>query len=111
MLFRKRKRKVKRIMIVEDEPLVAFENEVMLGDAGYEVVATLDNYADAVALLESESVDLVLSDITLAGAEAMSRPAPPRWRSACSTSRTAAGPCARRSTASTATSPARRRTR
>ena len=69
MLFGKRKRKVKRIMIVEDEPLVAFENEVMLGDAGYEVAATLDNYADAVALLERRRVDLILCDISLAGPE------------------------------------------
>jgi two-component system, response regulator PdtaR len=69
MLFRKRKRKIKRILIVEDEPLVAFDNEVMLGDAGYHVVGTFDNYADAILLMEREPVDLVLSDITLAGAE------------------------------------------
>ena len=69
MLFRKRKRKIKRILIVEDEPLVAFDNEVMLSDAGYHVVGTLDNYADAILLMEREPVDLVLSDISLAGAE------------------------------------------
>lgn len=69
MLFRKRKRKVKRIMVVEDEPLVAFDNELMLGEAGYTVVGTLDNYADAVALMDREKVDLVLCDIALAGPE------------------------------------------
>lgn len=67
MLFGKRKRNVKRIMIVEDEPLIAFDNEVMLAEAGYLVVATLDNYAAAVEALDQAEVDLILSDITLAG--------------------------------------------
>jgi len=67
MLFGKRKRIVKRILIVEDEPLVAFDNEVMLGDAGYEVVATLDGFDEAIALLGREQVDLILSDVRLKG--------------------------------------------
>lgn len=67
MLFGKRKRNVKRIMIVEDEPLVAFDNEVMLAEAGYTVVATVDNLASAVETLDKAEVDLILSDISLAG--------------------------------------------
>ena len=67
MLFGKRKRIVKRILIVEDEPLTAFDNEVMLADFGYEVVATLDSFDDAIALLDREDVDLVLSDVRLSG--------------------------------------------
>ncbi|HEX6218655.1 MAG TPA: response regulator [Sphingomicrobium sp.] len=67
MLFSKRKRVVKRILVVEDEPLVAFDNETMLGDLGYEVVATLDNFEAAIAQLESEDIDLILSDLRLAG--------------------------------------------
>jgi CheY-like chemotaxis protein len=67
MLFGKTKRIVKRILIVEDEPLTAFDNETMLADAGYIVVATHDRYADAVATLEREKIDLILSDIRLAG--------------------------------------------
>ena len=82
VLFSKRKRIVKRILIVEDEPLVAFDNETMVADAGYEVVATVDEYDDAVEALKSEleelppsgdededprGVDLILTDITLAG--------------------------------------------
>ena len=82
MLFSKRKRIVKRILIVEDEPLVAFDNETMVADAGYTVVATVDRYRDAVEVLDSEleelppggdededprGVDLVLTDISLAG--------------------------------------------
>jgi two-component system, response regulator PdtaR len=65
MLFGKRKRIVKRILIVEDEPLTAFDNENMLGDAGYEVVATLDGFDEAIELLDREKVDLVLSDYRL----------------------------------------------
>jgi len=67
MLFGKRERVVKRILIVEDEPLTAFENENMIADAGYEVVATLDRFADAVATLDREQVDLILCDVRLTG--------------------------------------------
>jgi DNA-binding response OmpR family regulator len=67
MLFGKRERRIRRIMIVEDEPLVAFDNEYMLKDAGYEIVATVDNFAAAAETLGSEQLDLVLTDISLAG--------------------------------------------
>ena len=67
MLFGKPKRIVKRILIVEDEPLTAFDNETMLEEAGYTVVATHDRYADAVATLDRHKVDLILSDIRLTG--------------------------------------------
>jgi CheY-like chemotaxis protein len=65
MLFGKRKRIVKRILIVEDEPLTAFDNETMLIDAGYEIVATLDGFDEALELIEREQVDLILSDLRL----------------------------------------------
>ena len=67
MLFTKRERTIRRIIIVEDEPLVAFDNEYMLGEAGYDVVATVDNLADAQRVIDAEDVDLVLSDIKLRG--------------------------------------------
>jgi two-component system, response regulator PdtaR len=67
MLFGKRERRIRRILIVEDEPLVAFDNEHMLADAGYEVVATVDSFAAAAQAIESEAIDLVLTDISLAG--------------------------------------------
>ncbi len=67
MLFGKRERAIRRILIVEDEPLVAFDNEHSLADAGYEVVATVDSLADAVRVLGEGGVDLVLSDIKLNG--------------------------------------------
>jgi DNA-binding response OmpR family regulator len=67
MLFGKRERRISRIMIVEDEPLVAFDNEYMLQDAGYEVVATVDSVADALAVIEAQALDLILTDISLSG--------------------------------------------
>ena len=66
MLFGRRKRIVKRILIVEDEPLVAFDNENMLSDCGYEIVATVDDFERAIEILDSdEEVHLVLSDVRL----------------------------------------------
>jgi len=65
MLFGKRKQVVKRILIVEDEPLTAFDNETMLGDAGYEIVATVDDLDEALAVLERAEVHLILSDLRL----------------------------------------------
>jgi two-component system, response regulator PdtaR len=67
MLFGKRKQVVKRILIVEDEPLTAFDNENFLGDAGYEIVATVDDLDEALRVLESDVVHLVLSDVRLRG--------------------------------------------
>ncbi len=67
MLFGRRKRKVKRILIVEDEPLTAFDNEVMIKDAGFEVVATHDDFEEAVAALDRERIDLIVSDVRLRG--------------------------------------------
>jgi two-component SAPR family response regulator len=65
MLFGKRKRVVKRILIVEDEPLTAFDNENILSDAGYKIVATIDQFDHALEIIEREKVDLILSDIRL----------------------------------------------
>jgi two-component system, response regulator PdtaR len=67
MLFGKRKRIVNKILIVEDEPLTAFDNETMLADLGYEVVATLDELEQALETLDREKVDLILSDVRLRG--------------------------------------------
>jgi DNA-binding response OmpR family regulator len=67
MLFGKRERLIRRILIVEDEPLVAFDNEHMLQEAGYEVVATVDSFADAAEMIAAEQIDLVLTDLSLSG--------------------------------------------
>ena len=67
MLFGRRKQVVKRILIVEDEPLTAFDNENFLGDAGYEIVATVDDLDEAMEILERDEVHLILSDVRLRG--------------------------------------------
>jgi two-component SAPR family response regulator len=65
MLFGKRKQVVKRILIVEDEPLTAFDNENMLGDAGYVIVATVDDFDEAMEIIAREEVHLILSDVRI----------------------------------------------
>jgi two-component SAPR family response regulator len=65
MLFGKRKQVVKRILIVEDEPLTAFDNENILGDAGYKIVATVDDLDEALKVLDREEVHLIVSDVRL----------------------------------------------
>lgn len=61
-------RAIQSVLIVEDEPLVAFDNEHALEQAGYLIAATVDDYRQAIAVMESGSVDLVISDIKLRGA-------------------------------------------
>ena len=65
MLFGKRKQVVKRILVVEDEPLTAFDNEHILREAGYDIVATVDDLEEALSVLEREALDLVVSDLRL----------------------------------------------
>ncbi len=65
MLFSRFTRSIKTILIVEDEPLVAFDNELRVVDAGYRVAATVDTEAEAIAVLERGDIDLVLADVNL----------------------------------------------
>lgn len=68
MFFGKAQQSVRRILIVEDEPLIAFDNEHALVTGGFEVVATVDRMLDAEAVLEREgAVDLLIADIRLRG--------------------------------------------
>ena len=64
--FRRKKRILTRLLIVEDEPLVAFATEHLLTDEGYLVVATVDEAGAAMAVLDDgPAVDLVLADVAL----------------------------------------------
>ena len=66
MLFGKKKRSIVRLLVVEDEPLVAFDTEHLLEEQDYEIVATVDRVAQAVALIDSGvAIDLVLVDVEL----------------------------------------------
>lgn len=65
-IFAKKKRAIGRILVVEDEPLVAFDTEHFLNGEGFEVVATVDSVAGALAVIaEGEALDLVLADVNL----------------------------------------------
>ena len=55
-----------RVLIVEDEALVAMEIEGMLGLAGHEAVAQADDLPSAIEAAEAEQPDLALVDIRLA---------------------------------------------
>jgi DNA-binding response OmpR family regulator len=67
MLFGKKKRRISRLLIVEDEPLVAFDTEHFLREAEFEIVATVDRVATALQVIRGEGdVELVLVDISLA---------------------------------------------
>ncbi|MBB4641990.1 response regulator [Rhizorhapis suberifaciens] len=67
MLFGHDDRIITKILIVEDEPLVAFDNEHLLAQAGYQVVDTVDSYAHAELVIRSADIDLVLADVRLRG--------------------------------------------
>lgn len=67
MLFGKKKRRITRVLVVEDEPLVAFDTEHFLQDAGFEIVGTVDMVSDGLALIEADqAIDLMLVDVNLA---------------------------------------------
>lgn len=66
MLFGKKKRRIERLLIVEDEPLVAFDTEHFLTGEGFAILATVDSVADALAAIAAaEEIDLVLADVNL----------------------------------------------
>lgn len=56
-----------RVLVAEDESLVAMLIETYLEDAGCELVGPAASVADGLALLERERVDAALFDINLAG--------------------------------------------
>jgi DNA-binding NarL/FixJ family response regulator len=56
-----------RILIVEDEYLVALELEIGLAEAGFDVVGTASTATEAVRLAKTESPALVVMDVRLAG--------------------------------------------
>jgi CheY-like chemotaxis protein len=67
MIFGRKKRSIVRLLVVEDEPLVAFDTEHLLTDRDYEIVATVDRVVDALAVIETGvEIHLVLVDVALA---------------------------------------------
>ena len=66
-MFGRKKRRINGLLIVEDEPLVAFDTEHFLSEEGFEIAATVDTVTAAIAHLENgAAIDLVLVDVALA---------------------------------------------
>ena len=55
-----------RILIIEDEPIIAMDIEMIVRDLGHEVVAVATTHAEAVAEAQTHQPGLVLADIQLA---------------------------------------------
>lgn len=56
-----------RVLIVEDEALIALNLEQRLLRVGHDVVGIADNHDDAIALFQQHAPDLVLMDISIFG--------------------------------------------
>ncbi|MET0344044.1 MAG: diguanylate cyclase, partial [Polyangiales bacterium] len=56
-----------RLVVVEDESIIAMDLADQLEEIGYRVCATVDNCADALAAVEKHRPDLVLLDIVIKG--------------------------------------------
>ncbi len=67
MLFGHRPTCIKRLLIIEDDPLTAFDNEHTLKIGGYDIVATVDPGEAAVAIMAAEPIDALVLDLGLAG--------------------------------------------
>ena len=59
-----------RILIVEDEPLVAEDLRTVLVDAGFEIAGVAARVATALSLIETVACDAAIVDANLAGASA-----------------------------------------
>ena len=59
----------KRILVVEDEPIVALSLQDMLADMGYEVVGPAFRLAAALQLAGSEAIDGAILDVNMGEGE------------------------------------------
>jgi CheY-like chemotaxis protein len=57
-----------RIVIVEDEAIIAMENKTGLKNAGHEIVAVVSAAPEAIKAFEEKKPDLILMDIIIKGA-------------------------------------------
>lgn len=67
MLFASRPTCIKRLLVIEDDPLAAFDNEHTLKHSGYDIVATVDSGEAAVAVMAVDQIDALVLDLGLAG--------------------------------------------
>jgi DNA-binding response OmpR family regulator len=59
-----------RILIVEDEPMLAFALEDMLVDSGFAIAGVVRELATALAIIESGNCDAAILDVNLSGVSA-----------------------------------------
>lgn len=64
-------RKLKRVLVVEDEAILAMMVEDMLSDAGYEVVGPAPHLDAAMSLARDADFDVAILDMNLAGRNAL----------------------------------------
>jgi DNA-binding response OmpR family regulator len=64
------KQRTARILIVEDEPMIALTLETVLIDAGFEIAGVVGRLDKALALIESGACDAAIVDANLAGVSA-----------------------------------------
>lgn len=55
-----------RILVVDDEPLLALDVHGILDAAGYEVVGPADSVASAILLIDATPIDAAILDLNLA---------------------------------------------
>jgi CheY-like chemotaxis protein len=60
----------KRVLVVEDEFLVALDMETILGEAGFDVIGLAGSVAEALRLIAADQPDAVLLDNNLNGESA-----------------------------------------
>ncbi|MFT7436486.1 MAG: DNA-binding LytR/AlgR family response regulator, partial [Psychromonas sp.] len=56
-----------KILLVEDELIIAADMEDMLSEMGYEVLDTAMDFEEAIKILQNETPDLILLDVNLGG--------------------------------------------
>ncbi|HEU4960005.1 MAG TPA: response regulator [Sphingomonas sp.] len=59
----------RRILVVEDEPLISMMLEDFLDMLGHEVAGAVDSVGDALAAVEAGGVDAAILDVNLRGGE------------------------------------------
>ena len=64
---------VQRVLIVEDEPLIAMMLEDFLDVLGKRAVATVDSVATALEAIDGNVVDVAILDVNLRGGEKSTR--------------------------------------
>ena len=77
-----RSAKAKRILVVEDEPLIRMLLEDMLGELGYTVAAEAAGIEEALEATKNADFDLAILDADLNGPRLAGCPSPPYPRHA-----------------------------